>query len=258
MESKEQRYYKLVDDARKDYESRPRSSNSKGVTLSWAKDSKEINLWTYWQGIGNYDASIMLVGQDWGPLNPNSSVIPTIIEINNGLREDYDYDHHNPTDCNLCELFRVLNKDYNLSKRCKDLFFTNFVLGYRSNGLSGNLSREWLIADAPFFARLVNIIEPKVVICLGKDTFEYVRYACTGKMKHVKGFNRFIESSENPVTIPLESGKTTTVFAEAHCGTIGTMNRNRTKKDGKLTSSHSLERLKEDWKRIIPYLKSDF
>ena len=252
MESKEQRYRKLVEDACKDYEARPRSSNSKGVTLSWAKDSKEINLWTYWQGIGNLDASIMLVGQDWGTPDPASSVIKNIKEINRGLREDYERDPGSITDDNLCELFSVLGFD--ISKRCKELFFTNFVLGYRSNGLSGNLSREWLIADAPFFARLVNIIEPKVVICLGKDTFEYVRYACTGRMKRVKCFNRFIESSENPVTIPLESGKTMTVFAEAHCGTIGTMNRNRTKKDGKLTSSHSLERLKEDWKRIIPYL----
>ena len=255
MESKEQRYYKLVEDARKDYESRPRSSNSKGVYLTWDEECKEINFWTYWQGIGNYDASIMLVGQDWGSPVQESSLMQNIKDINSGLREDYERDPGSITDDNLCKLFSVLGFD--ISKRCKELFFTNFVLGYRSRGVSGNLSREWLIYDAPLFARLVNIIEPKIVICLGKDTFESVRYACTGRMKNVRGFNRFIESCENPVTIPLESGKTMAVFAEAHCGRMGTLNRNRSRKGGNTTSSHSLDRQIEDWKRIIPHLKSD-
>ena len=254
MDSKEQRYRKLIEDAKKDYESRPRSCNSKGVYLTWNEECKEINFWTYWQGIGNYDASIMLVGQDWGASEPESSVIRNIKEINRGLREDYERDPGSITDDNLCSLFSVLGFD--ISKRCEELFFTNFILGYRSDGLSGNVLREWLLYDAPFFARLVNIIEPKVLICLGRDTFESVRYACTGRMKHIYGFNRFIESSDNPVTIPLQSGKTLTVFAEAHCGRMGTLNRNRTRKDGKLSSNCSLDLQMEDWKRIIPYLNT--
>ena len=254
MGSKEQRYRKLVEDAKQDYQSRPRSCNSKGVSLTWDDECKEINFWTYWQGIGNYDASIMLVGQDWGKPIQGSSVMQNIKDINSGLREDYDRDPGSITDDNLCELFSVLGFD--ISKRCKDLFFTNFVLGYRSDGLSGNLLREWLIYDAPFFARLVNIIEPKVLICLGKDTFESVQYACTGRMKHIYGFNRFIESSDNPVTMTLQSGKTLTAFAEAHCGRMGTLNRNRSRKNGKLASSCSLDRQMEDWKRMIPYLNS--
>ena len=254
MENKEQLYRSLVEDAREDYLSRPRSSNSKGVYLTWAKDCQEINLWTYWQGIGNYNASIVLVGQDWGFPDGTSSVMKNIRDINCGLREDYEFDQGSPTDGNLCKLFSVLG--YDITRRCKDLFFTNFILGYRSKGCSGNLSRDWLASDAPFFARLVNIIEPRVVICLGKDTFENVQYACTGKMKHIKNFSAFIESTQNPVTLPLLSGKTTTAFAVAHCGTIGTMNRNRSGKTGNLSSSHSLDRQIEDWTRINTYLKS--
>ena len=258
MDNKEQLYRKLVDDARKDYLSRPRSGNSNGVYLTWAEDCREINLWTYWQGIGNYDANIMLVGQDWGFYDPKSGIMQNIRDINSGLRTDYNFSQANPpgrvnpTDSNLCELFDSLG--YDITKRCGDLFFTNFVLGYRSKGLSGNLKREWLFADAPYFFRLVNIIEPKVVICLGKDTFESVQYAYTGKWQHTGRYNSFIESARNPTKLPLLSGKTTAVFAVAHCGIIGTMNRNRTGKARNLTSSHSLDRQKEDWSRIKSYL----
>lgn len=253
MPTKEQLYRALVDDVQKDYLSRPRICNAKGVYLKWANDCQEINLWTYWQGRGNYDAKIMLVGQDWGPVIPKSAVMQNIKDINSGLRTDYDYRQisspkENPTDKNLCTLFSTLG--YELTERCADLFFTNFVLGYRSEGLSGNMMRQWLRADAPYFSRLVNIIEPKVIICLGKDTFENVLYACTGKMRNVGRFNAFIESAQNPVTLPLLSGKTTTVFGEAHCGTIGTMNRNRTGKYGNTITGRGLERQIEDWKRI--------
>ena len=252
MNIKEQQYRALVDEVRKDYLSRPIVRNSRGVYLTWEEDCHEINLWTYWQGMGNYDAKIMLVGQDWGSPDSTSKVLQNIREINQGMRTDYVFDEGSPTDSNLCKLFSVLG--YDITKRCKDLFFTNFALGYRSEGFSGNLAQEWLSADAPYFLRLVNIIEPKVIICLGKDTFENVCYACTGKKQHVGKFNAFVESTKNPITLPLLSGKTAVTFAVAHCGTIGTMNRNRTGKGGDFTSSHSLDRQIADWERIKPHL----
>ena len=254
MDNKEQRYRSLVEDARKDYYSRPRPCNSKGVYLTWVEDCHEINLWTYWQGIRNFDAQIMLVGQDWGFPDQTSSIMQNIKEINDGLREDYVFNRLNPTDKNLWKLFSVLG--YDINQRCSDLFFTNYVLGYRSKGCSGNLKKEWLMADAPYFSRLINIIEPKVVICLGKDTFEGVQYSCTGKRQHIGRYNTFIESTQNPLTLPLLSGKTVAVFAVAHCGRIGTMNRNRTGKIGNLSSDHSLNRQIEDWMRIKAYLQS--
>lgn len=258
MKNKEQLYRTLVDDARNDYLSRPRSANSKGVYLTWVKDCHEINLWTYWQGIGNFDAKILLVGQDWGAPDPKSSIMQNIRDINDGLRTDYSFKQANPagkvnpTDDNLCELFASIG--YDITKRCGDLFFTNFVLGYRSKGLSGNMKREWLLADAPYFSRLVNIIEPKVVVCLGKDTFEGVQYACTGEWQHTGRFNAFIESPQNPAILPLLSGKTVAAFAVAHCGKIGTLNRNRIGRLGSYASSQSLYRQIEDWKKIKGFL----
>lgn len=258
MESKEKLYRTLVEDARKDYSSRSRSVNTKGVYLTWVKDCHEINLWTYWQGIGNYNAKILLVGQDWGFSDPESSIMQNIRDINDGLRTDYSFEQANPagkvnpTDDILRKLFASIG--YDITKGCEDLFFTNFVLGYRSKGLSGNLKKEWLLADAPYFSRLVNIIEPKVVVCLGKDTFEGVQYACTGKWPHTGRFNAFIESPQNPAILSLLSGKTAAAFAVAHCGKIGTMNRNRSGKIGNLSSSHSLDRQIADWARIKAYL----
>ena len=253
MNEKEQLYRALIDDVRKDYLSRPLVRNSKGVYLVWEEECHEINLWTYWQGLGNYDAKIMLVGQDWGFPDPSSNVMQNIREINCGLRTDYIFDQASPTDGNLCRLFSVLG--YDITKRSKDLFFTNFILGYRSKGFSGNLAHEWLTADAPYFSRLVNIIEPEIIICLGKDTFKSVQYACTGKMQHIGNYNDFIESAQNPEIITLASRKKAAAFAVAHCGIIGTMNRNRADKAGTLVSSHNLDRQTEDWKRIKAYLK---
>ena len=100
--------------------------------------------------------------------------------------------------------------------------------------------------------RLAEIIEPETIICLGKNTFEGVMYALTGKMERVRGFNRFLDSGENHRTVNLPSGKPVRVYAVAHCGTIGTMNRNRGKKaeDGSALSSRDITVQIQDWQRI--------
>ena len=138
--------------------------------MYWCADCKEINLWTYWQGRGNLDAKIMLVGQDWA-------------------------DH-----------------------------------------------------DKGYFRELANIIEPKVILCLGRSTFEGVLSAFDIPLPtRIKNFNSFIEGTNNPVSVPLENGGTAYVFALAHCGAMGTLNRNSKK-------CADLGKQLEDWRRIKPYL----
>ncbi len=106
--------------------------------------------------------------------------------------------------------------------------------------------------DSQYFNRLVNIIKPKVILCLGKSTFEAVikAYNVNPKPK-IKSYNAFIQSNDNPQKIVLENGQTVHVFALAHCGAIGTMNRNR--------GNHPKDKLflqKQDWRRIKPYLSA--
>lgn len=253
--TKSEKYQKLIADVRDDYLHRPAEQTSGGPKLLWCKEcEREINLWSYWQN--SLDARIMLVGQDWGcPFDDGSEeTLQRIRGVNDGTGKPFFPERNDnaiwTTDTNLGELFKILG--YDIWQKQPDLFFTNFVLGYRERGTSGPFRQKWIRDDAPYFKQLAEIIEPKVMICLGKSTFEGVVYALTGQMKHVKGFNRFLDSGDNFQDILLGSGHTVRVYAVAHCGTIGTMNRNRGKKkpDGSSLSSRDLEIQEQDWMRI--------
>ena len=253
--TKQESYKQLIADVRRSYSARQKELSSAPVKLLWCEYCKqEINLWTYWQN--SLDAGIMLVGQDWGsPCDEGSKpTMQRIRKVNEGAGEPFFPNFNREslwtTDDNLVELFEIL--DYDIRKKQPDLFFTNFVLGYRDHGTSGAFRQKWLRDDAPYFRRLSEIIGPKIIICLGKNTFEGVIYALTGQMKRVKGFNRFLDSGANFRDILLDSGQSVRVYAVAHCGTIGTMNRNRGKKnpDGTSLSSRELRIQKQDWKRI--------
>ena len=250
---KDSRYQQLIADVREDYQNR-KPVCGKGIpAMQWCEDCREINLWTYWQD--SLDARIILVGQDWGsPWDDGSAEIMKLICGINDEKSDFHSGlaemQLSPTDSNLIELFHVLN--YDITKKEPDLFFTNLILGYRDHGTSGGFHQQWVWDDAPYFKRLAEIIEPETIICLGKNTFEGVIYALTGKMERVRGFNRFLDSGENHRTVSLPSGKPVRVYAVAHCGTIGTMNRNRGKKaeDGSNLSSKEIAVQIQDWERI--------
>lgn len=246
--NKEHAYSNLVIRVRQSYPFYRESEYDEGLRLYWFNDCEEINLWTYWQGRGNLDAQIMLVGQDWGcPWDPNYQ--PTIEQVRKANQNDeYNYLNNNPspTDANLIALFKEL--DYIITRPCPDLFFTNLVLGYRNKGLSGGYKKAWAKQDKGYFKELADIIAPKVILCLGRSTFEGVLSAFDVKLSsRIKDYNAFIESSNNPVTVSLESGNTAYVFALAHCGAMGTLNRNSKK-------STDLEKQLADWRKIRPYL----
>ena len=253
--TKQDRYKQLIADVRQSYFSRQGEQYAASVKLLWCEYCKlEINLWSYWQN--SLDARIMLVGQDWGcPCDESSlSTMQRIRQVNEGTGEAFfpDFDGASiwTTDNNLAVLFQILG--YDIHKKQPDLFFTNFVLGYRNHGTSGSFRQKWLRDDAPYFKPLAEIVEPKVILCLGKSTYEGVVYSLTGQMKRINGFNRFLDSGENYQDIPLDAGHSVRVYAVAHCGTIGTMNRNRGKKkpDGSPLSSRDLTIQKQDWEKF--------
>lgn len=224
-------YKELVKDAKQIYSDPDRSTP---VFLSWSDDcSQQINLWSYWQG--SLNARIMVVGQDWG-CPAESTVMENIRAINAGKTDLYQYDKHNPTDCNLVELFDSIGID--ASKQDERLFFTNFILGYRNKGLTGGLKTSWFRECEPLFQRLAAIIEPEIVICLGRNTFNAVMKAM-GQRIRIGNYNRLITSESNPVII--DGCK---FFAEAHCGYFGTINRNRG------SDQRGLALQKNDWKAI--------
>ena len=252
--NKGKRYQQLITDVREEYQHRDPVRGNGIPALHWCIECEQINLWTYWQG--SLDAKIMLVGQDWGSPwdDVSTATMERISLVNDGDIEQFfpilTGKNVNPTDGNLTKLFRVLG--YDLKKKEPDLFFTNFILGYRDHGTSGGFRQQWVRDDAPYFKRLAEIVEPETIICLGKNTFEGVMFALTGKMERIRGFNRFLDSGENYRTIAFPSGKPVRVYAVAHCGTIGTMNRNRGKKaqDGSSLSSRDIAVQMQDWQRI--------
>jgi len=232
MTDKRKRYEELIRDVRDFYQSRKESDHA--IYLRWCDDCrKHINLWSYWQG--SLDARIMVVGQDWG-CPEESAVLNNIIAINEGTESEYHIDPDSLTDKNLTMLLDSIG--ISAVTRNLELFFTNYALGYRNKGLTGGFRSSWLRECDPFFKRLVEIIEPEIIICLGRSVFVSVTRAL-GKRVKVRRYNDFIESESNPV-----SCDGILVFAEAHCGYFGTVNRARG------SDRNGMELQLEDWKRI--------
>lgn len=248
MENKQRKYQSLIERVKASYPVRDLSDDGKELRLYWCEDCKEINMWTYWQGRGNLDAKVMLVGQDWG-CPWDAEYLPTLEQVRKANEyQEYDYLNNNPspTDNNLARLFAELG--YDIGTQCPELFFTNFILGYRAKGFSGGYKNSWAEHDKGYFKELANIVEPKVILCLGRSTFEGVLSAFDANPSiRIKSFNAFIEGSNNPVAVTLESGETAYVFALAHCGAMGTLNRNGKK-------STNLDKQLEDWRKIKAYL----
>lgn len=245
-------YLSLVHEARTSYSAHIEDNND-SLKLSWCDDCQEINLWTYWQGRGHLDAKIMLVGQDWGcPWdNDAEKLMGTICAMNRNENAHYMDENANITDAHLIELFKSLGYQIcdNHPKNA-DLFFTNLVLGYRNHGSSGKYKASWAKKDAKYFLRLVKIINPEVILCLGRSTFNGVINALDVKQKPViHAFNDFITSRENPIKVEIEH-QTIHIFALAHCGVMGTLNRNRGISGAGLDIAPQIS----DWKKIKAYL----
>lgn len=227
---------------------------------------QEINLYTYWQGLGYAKSTppikYLLVGQDWGSMNYIGVEFEKRIEkLNQDKKRNINCDEpyiirgskeNFPTDENLIDLFSVLGYDGKQKesidkKRHEELFFTNFCLGYREKKSSGNMDKNLLKLDADIFISLCEILEPENILCLGKITFQCVYESLTnGEVCNLDnfdgGYNKFIVNHSN---ITAKCGnRNTKIYPLAHCGNIGTMNRNRG------SGKTGLENQIEDWHKI--------
>lgn len=210
-------------------------------------ECNEINLWAYWQGGENHlDAKILLVGQDWGAIaTPERQKWLSRIQVD---ADDCDYfgEDNNTfeTDQNLITLFRSIGYDIE-TRKYPALFFTNYAIGYRGDRDTGTIPlKNWLKESEPYMRRLIEIVQPTVVLCLGKDVYQAV---CALDSYHkairYKTWNSCIEAGGTQVSI----NEQVTVHAVplAHPGFFGTSNRNRGQK---VTSK--LELQLQDWQRF--------
>lgn len=236
---KSERYQWLVAKAKASY-----PSSESGAALTWCNDcEEEINLWTYWQGRNCLSPEILVVGQDWG--------CPTSKEGQSSLSniiQSHQYLDNNifPTDINLAHLFHE-TFGMDLNQKEPGLFFTNLLLGYRTNGNSG-AGDVPLNQDLPFFKELVNILAPKIVICLGKETFSGALNAFGISLPYSGSFNKALDDGKNFVDVD-----DTRFWGVAHCGTLGCLNRSGNHKGA--TPEAGLALQVQDWARIKNYLE---
>ncbi len=219
-------------------------------------DLTEVNAWTYWQGVNVCHPKVLVVGQDWGCLEEGkeSAIYKTIKEMIDSPSSDntvqyfkYVKNKAAITDINLVRCLSCLGYDDVDHIRYQDLFFTNLIPGYRRGTTSsGGFSSKWLTKQAKQdFRDLVEVLEPELVICLGKDTF---RQACMifERKNALKGkkWKEFLEEQVEPIEVLSPSGRTISIFASSHPGFYGTNNRG------------GIEKVFEDWNRIRAWMDS--
>lgn len=257
-DQKSEQYVQLISDVAQKYKDPEIITKGKEAGFVWFDPCKEINLWTYWQGWGYKDKTpdidIMLVGQDWdNPFHePSKEVTANIASMNAGKDIRYldNIKVTSATDMNLARLFKELGSYDIINKRYNNLFFTNFFLGYKTTEKKVNMSI--MKEDAPEFKRLCHIIEPNVIICLGRLAYSAAVFSFTGKTPAFTSFNDFLDAGNNFLEIKLNS-KTVRIYAVSHCGNLGVNNRNKGI-DIKAEKMDRLQKQIDDWKRISDWL----
>ena len=188
-------------------------------------DCDEIGAWSQWQG--NLDAELMVVAQDFG-------------DVRWFLREKGRPTSRKPSRTNkaLVELLGFAGFSIRLAHQTSGkgpLFFTNGVLCMKQGGASASVKDHWFRNCGMFFLRpLIDLVQPKVIVCLGKKAY---RGVLTAYKMSPREFSSAVESDEPDV---LSSG--IAVFAVYHCA-------------ARVQNTHrNLAAQREDWKRIGKFL----
>ena len=189
-------------------------------------DGEHVELWARW--LGNLDATVMLVGKDFGGKS-------FFLKFKGGC------DPLSVTNRNLIQLFRCLGIDIgtpSAPRHDAPVFLTNAIAGIvdttckGGNRISAVSKRE---STREFLRPLIDIVAPKVIIAMGKEAYECVFMAFG--MPHARPLWKALE--EGPVRLP--DGKL--LCPVFHCGGLGLANR-------------PLCKQLEDWRRIARHLKS--
>ena len=180
-----------------------------------------IGPWSRWQG--NLNAKLLVIGQDFSDKEYYIK--------NRGIDPD-----NNPTNKNLAELFSMIGIKVGKARHpitTYPLFFTNCILGIKSDGgMTGKVKMSWAVESTKHFLMpLIKIIEPEILITLGKLAYDSI-----AEMYGLKKYPLKKIINENPIY--LSDGKK--LFAMYHCGGLGTANRklDLQKKDWQIIKKH--------------------
>lgn len=155
---------------------------------------------------GNVNADVMVLLQDWSSDD----------ELTQGLDENTQRLGHDPTQPTGRNLEQFLNTNFGLSLR--DTYGTNLFPFIKRGAVSSHIPERDLIKAALAFALpQIEIVGPRLVICLGLVTFDALRRS--RGLPRSGGMNLAINS-------PFHIGESR-VWCQAHTGAFGQMNRNR-------------------------------
>lgn len=235
---------------------------------------EEHNLWTYWQGRGVRHPKIMVVGQDWGSVeqsnkyfefikaHPNANVVSYVqIKEDNPKIKKSEF----TTDKELQRFFSGIPGYADICIHPhNDLYFTNLIPGFRngssSTGNSSEAQREITEDVLNDFKQLVKILNPKIIICLGKIVSESIDKAYNGAesiIAKTENFNVFLEKElhediPHPIVLDLGNGNQAKMFALAHMGGLGKANRTKYYKD-----KQNKKTVMDDWKVVANYINTE-
>lgn len=257
--TKEERYDELVKKVNKcSYFNDCSIDKKSGMQkLKLCPECNEINLWTYWEGgRDSLDAEILVVGQDWGQIKDDKAMSAALKTAKYpAARAGYMDTFHDPgklTNETLCRLFHEIGlseveSDYRTGERkCSKVFFTNYICCYRVGKTSGDVEDTWTNNCRGYFEKLVSIIEPRVIICLGKKVFDSVSEAAGIPVSREKYHETVAKGA---VTMNI-NGVSVKVFPMAHPGVMGLLNTCRFRSE-KASVERGRQLQAEDWRKII-------
>ncbi|MDA8091078.1 MAG: uracil-DNA glycosylase family protein [Nitrospiraceae bacterium] len=189
-------------------------------------DSNEIGPWSLWQS--NLNAELLIVGQDWGDISYFQKW------------EGRDQPAKNPTNENLQDLLAHIDIQIGKPREIQGqvIFFTNLILCFKQGGLQSPVKNDWLInCTREFFRPLIEIINPRVILALGKRVSESIldRY----KIPYSKNKKLYDIMQRSPY----ELTSSTVLFPLYHCG-AGSINRNR-----------PMIEQKKDWTQVSEWMR---
>lgn len=224
---------------------------------SWyEKAGEEVNLWTFWQGRGHKNVEIMVVGQDWGNPTAEKNEI-TMANIENGEGYFANGAKKYPTDIALAGLFESIGIEDIFTRSDDRLFFTNFYLNYRVGKETGHMCKSKMMAFSNEFKELVEIISPKIIICLGKLTYDCACETLIGKdynkssnlTEYCNKLNEWKNFDDTPNGIR--------IYGMVHCGASGVnINRfNFTNEAPPYKTNRKISLMEHDWKQVKEYIQ---
>lgn len=127
-------------------------------------DSEQIGPWSVWQS--NLNARLLVIGQDWGDVNYFSKQ----------KGQSKDDSPSNATIQRLLDSIGIKIPPPSLrSAELGEIFMTNAILCLKQGGKDGGVRKEWFDKCGKFFLKpLITIIQPKVVVTLGRYAFRLI------------------------------------------------------------------------------------